>query len=171
MPQRPKCCALPAGASVRRCDQARPAACVLLAPAEFPRETASRNRDFAGMCQREMKRALVSPQHSAPPDCLTVEEAAAVLRISRTTAYAQVNEYLDSGGASGVPAIRVARQIRVPRAALEDQLRAPITWPIPKSVAGQRGAGPTTLVHPSPRDSQISRVPRESTQLALSIDG
>lgn len=120
MPQRPKCCALPA---------------------------------------------------SAPPDCLTVEEAAAVLRISRTTAYAQVNEYLDSGGASGVPAIRVARQIRVPRAALEDQLGAPITWPIPKSVAGQRGAGPTTLVHPSPRDSQISRVPRESTQLALSIDG
>ena len=128
----------------------------------------SRNRDFAGMCQREMKRALVSPQHSAPPDCLTVEEAAAVLHISRTTAYAQVNEYLDSGGASGVPAIRVARQIRVPRAALEDQLGAPITWPIPKSVAGQRGAAPTTLVHPSPRDSRISR---ESTQLALAIDG
>jgi hypothetical protein len=64
-----------------------------------------------------MRRELASSHQSAPPDCLTVDEAAAVLRISRTKAYAQVNEYLDVGGEAGIPAIRIARQIRVPRAA------------------------------------------------------
>jgi excisionase family DNA binding protein len=116
-----------------------------------------------------MKREIARSQQLVPPDGLTVEEAAAVLRISRTKAYAQVNEYLDGGGESGIPAIRIARQIRVPRTALEEWLGGPITWPIPQSTESPRAATPTiTLVHPTSRDS---RAPRESAQLALAIDG
>lgn len=115
-----------------------------------------------------MKRELASSQQSAPPDCLTVDEAAAVLRISRTKAYAQVNEYLAVGGEAGIPAIRIARQIRVPRAALEERLGAPITWPIPKPTKGPTApAPPITLIHRSRRDS---RIPRESAQLSLAIE-
>lgn len=53
------------------------------------------------------------------PPALAVEEAARVLGISRGTAYEGVRMYLTSGGASGIPAIKVGpRTIRVPRAAL-----------------------------------------------------
>jgi len=53
------------------------------------------------------------------PAALTVDEAATVLRIGRATAYEGVRMYLASGGAEGIPAIKVGpRTIRVPRAAL-----------------------------------------------------
>ncbi len=52
------------------------------------------------------------------PLLLTVEEAARVLRLGRSTAYGFVNHYLDSGGVNGIPAIRVGSSIRVPRWAL-----------------------------------------------------
>jgi hypothetical protein len=52
------------------------------------------------------------------PDFLTVEEAAAVLRIGRTSAYLLCQRLRFSGGESGLPVVRVGRQLRVPRAAL-----------------------------------------------------
>ena len=52
------------------------------------------------------------------PVFLTVDEAAAVLRIGRTSAYVHCHEWLDSGGQSGLPCVKVGRQLRVPRAAL-----------------------------------------------------
>jgi Helix-turn-helix domain len=52
------------------------------------------------------------------PDFLTVEEAAAVLRIGRTSAYLLSQRWRFSGGESGLPVVRVGRQLRVPRAAL-----------------------------------------------------
>ena len=48
---------------------------------------------------------------------LTVGEAAA-LRIGRTSAYVLCHEWLRSGGQSGLPCVKVGRQVRVPRAAL-----------------------------------------------------
>jgi excisionase family DNA binding protein len=52
------------------------------------------------------------------PVFLTVDEAAAVLRIGRTSAYVLCHEWLDNGGHTGLPCVKVGRQLRVPRAAL-----------------------------------------------------
>ena len=50
---------------------------------------------------------------------LTVEEAARVLRIGRSAAYEQARRYLVSGGAEGLPVLRLGRALRVPRHALD----------------------------------------------------
>jgi len=52
------------------------------------------------------------------PLMLTLAEAAAVLRIGRTSAYDEARQYLASGGATGIPVIRIGRLLRVPRWAL-----------------------------------------------------
>ena len=50
---------------------------------------------------------------------LTVSEAAAFLRIGRSRGYDLAREYLDSGGTTGLPVIRLgASCLRVPRWAL-----------------------------------------------------
>lgn len=58
------------------------------------------------------------------PDVLTIEEAAAVLRISRGAAYQLAHEYLWSGGHEGLPVFRLGRRLRVPKAALVRLLAA-----------------------------------------------
>ncbi len=50
----------------------------------------------------------------APPDFLRVEEAARILRISRTTAYREARTWLATNGAAGLPVIRLGRILRVP---------------------------------------------------------
>ena len=52
------------------------------------------------------------------PDMLRVEEAAAVLRISRSRAYEEVAAFQHTGGAAGLPSIRIGRSLRVPKRAL-----------------------------------------------------
>jgi hypothetical protein len=54
------------------------------------------------------------------PALLTVEEAARVLRIGRTKAYAMAQEWRDSGGQSGLPVIDLGNVLRVPLAKLEE---------------------------------------------------
>lgn len=53
------------------------------------------------------------------PDVLTIEEAAAVLRISRGAAYQLAHQYLWTGGQEGLPVFRLGRRLRVPKAAIE----------------------------------------------------
>ena len=65
-----------------------------------------------------------------PPDFLTVEEAARIARIGRTTAYDIAREFEATAGASGLPVVRFGKQLRVPRYRLESWLGGPITWPI-----------------------------------------
>jgi Helix-turn-helix domain len=60
------------------------------------------------------------------PDLLTVEEAAAVLRIGRTKAYAMAREWRATGGRSGLPVKDFGNVLRVSRHALEELIGAPI---------------------------------------------
>ena len=50
---------------------------------------------------------------------LRVEEAARLLRISRTSAYVLANRWLDTDGVDGLPAVRIGRSIRIPTVAVE----------------------------------------------------
>jgi hypothetical protein len=52
------------------------------------------------------------------PEFLTVEEAAAVLRIGRTSAYECCRRWRETGGQEGLPVVSFGRLLRVPRAAL-----------------------------------------------------
>ena len=52
------------------------------------------------------------------PALMTVAEAADFLRIGRTLAYQLAQEYLASGGTSGLPVLRFGTCLRVPRWAL-----------------------------------------------------
>jgi hypothetical protein len=65
--------------------------------------------------------------HSEPPAVLTVAEVRRVLRISRTKTYEQANAYLDTGGADGIPCVRVGTSLRFPRLLLEKYIEQPIT--------------------------------------------
>lgn len=92
------------------------------------------------------------------PDLLTIEEAARVLRIGRTKAYAMGQEYRTTNARSGMKVIEVGGQLRVPRAWLEDKLGAPVLSipPVPGS-ARRNGQGieeePKLPVDmPQPRD-------------------
>ena len=78
------------------------------------------------------------------PDFLTVQEAAAVLRIGRSAAYELARRYRVTGGAEGLPVIVLGRLLRVPRAQLE-------VWPVAPSASPRRG-----------RRSRHQAVPRAS---------
>ena len=53
------------------------------------------------------------------PQLLTVDEAARLLRIGRSRAYELANDYLNSGGTTGIPVFRLGPGcLRVPRWAL-----------------------------------------------------
>jgi len=56
------------------------------------------------------------------PEVLTVEEAAKVLRIARTTAYGLTRQWRATGGETGLPVIELGRTLRVSRSALEQLL-------------------------------------------------
>ncbi|HVA10151.1 MAG TPA: helix-turn-helix domain-containing protein [Acidimicrobiales bacterium] len=59
------------------------------------------------------------PSFEDLPLVLTVEEAAAVLRIGRSAAYDQARIFRATNGAEGLLVICGGRNLRVPRAALE----------------------------------------------------
>jgi len=96
------------------------------------------------------------------PDLLTVEEAARVLRIGRTTAYKEVRRCLATGGREGIPVIVVGALLRVPRVLLEAMIGGPVHLPPPpvRSIAS-----PTEVVDlRRPRTTKpASRVRRTTT--------
>ena len=89
---------------------------------------------------------MISSSTSVAPDLLTVEEAARVLRIGRTSAYELVRRFLTTGGAQGIPALRIGHQMRVPRHGLEELLGGPITWPIPDEPVTETAPAPITAI-------------------------
>jgi hypothetical protein len=81
-----------------------------------------------------------------PPDFLTVDEVAAVMRISRNGAYQRVRRGVATDGREGIPAERVDKQFRISRYVIEERLGGPITWPIP----GYHDISNARPAHPAP---------------------
>jgi len=101
------------------------------------------------------------------PDLLTIEEAARVLRIGRTKAYAMGQEWRVTDGRSGIKVREFGGQLRVPRVWIEEQLGAPLRS-IPRrpghgkarDVAGdalmaERAAEPTPIPEPEPEELEL----------------
>jgi hypothetical protein len=63
------------------------------------------------------------------PDFLTVTEAARILRIGRTAAYEQAVRFEATGGAEGLPVIRIGKLLRVPTGRLEAMAGRPLSEP------------------------------------------
>ena len=61
------------------------------------------------------------------PDLLTIEEAARVIRVGRTKAYAMAHEWRTTGGESGLPVIDFGHVLRVPLCQLETMVGGPLT--------------------------------------------
>ena len=106
-----------------------------------------------------MKTSTRNPESPAPPDFLTVDEAARIARIGRTTAYDIAREYETTAGARGLPVVRFGKQLRVPRYRLEDWLGGPITWPIADHDAPV--ASPDVSITP---DASATRVTRRAAR-------
>ena len=110
---------------------------------------------------------------SGPPDFLTLDEAAAVLRVGRSTAYREANAFERSGGQTGIPVVRYGKLFRVPRCRLEEQLGGPITWPLPAAIAVE----PRVVKQPTTRSSRSTKrttkravASRSTAQLSLAIE-
>lgn len=102
---------------------------------------------------------------SGAPALYTVEEAARVLRIGRTKAYAMTRQWRDSGGRAGLPVVDFGHLLRVPRAALEDLLGVELQ-DVPDPVPAERppAAGDHPAVDPATEttDATLSRPARRS---------
>ena len=60
------------------------------------------------------------------PELLTITEAAQLLRISRTTAYAEAKRFELTG--QGLPVIRVGHSLRAPREKLRRLIAGEASW-------------------------------------------
>ncbi len=65
-------------------------------------------------------------------DLLTIEEAAALLRIGRRKAYELATRFEATGGREGLPVVRLGRCLRVVRVRLEQFLLADPPAPAPQ---------------------------------------
>lgn len=81
------------------------------------------------------------PVGAQAPDFLTVSQTAVVLQLGRSTTYGLVGQFVETGGAEGIPAVLVGGQYRVPRARLEELTGGPLTWPPAPRERGARRRG------------------------------
>ena len=107
---------------------------------------------------------LETPSANEPPLLLTIEEAADMLRIGRTLAYALARRY-EAGGLEGLPVIRLGNCLRVPRWALLelariDQIGREAELDLPQ------GARPVVQLSSQARSPRAVR-PRSRKQLRL----
>lgn len=70
----------------------------------------------------ELRIVKVQPALDDLPEVLTVEEAAAILRIGRGAAYELARRWRETDGRHGLPVVVLGRSLRVPRAALRQLL-------------------------------------------------
>jgi len=95
-----------------------------------------------------------SNARASSPAFLTVEEAAAVLRIGRTAAYLLARRWEDTGGAEGLPVVRFGRLLRTPVHELERLAGGAIEptrdAPAPSGSTRQSGAEHRAAPKPTP---------------------
>jgi hypothetical protein len=108
---------------------------------------------------------------------LTVDEAARVLRIGRTKAYALTREYRDTGGRSGIPVVDFGDVLRVPAARIAATLGVTAA-DVVAAVRGSHG-GPAERAAPPeavpagpdetsrPRSARRRPAPATTAQLSL----
>lgn len=101
------------------------------------------------------------------PDLLTIEEAARVLRIGRTKAYAMGQEWRVTEGRSGIKVREFGGQLRVPRVWIEEQLGAPLrsipqrpgranaTHDEGRAPTTERAAEPASTPKPEPAELEL----------------
>jgi hypothetical protein len=116
---------------------------------------------------------------SGLPELLTVEEAARLIRVGRTKAYAMTQQWRATNGQSGLPVVDFGDVLRVPRRALEELLGvelhgdlatpsivdAPAAPAVP-TAAGDAAASPAPRRRPS-RDRNTRRETGPADQLDL----
>ncbi len=68
---------------------------------------------------------MAATETDTSTEVLTVDEAAAILRISRNAAYAAARQWRATGGKAGLPCIEIGRTLRVPRTELDRLLGRP----------------------------------------------
>jgi hypothetical protein len=91
---------------------------------------------------------------------LTVEEAARVLRIGRTKAYALTREYRQTEGRSGLPVVDFGDVLRVPAS----QIAATLGVTVPEVIAAVRGSRRSATGRPIPASSFPDRPARPGTR-------
>jgi hypothetical protein len=107
------------------------------------------------------------------PDLLTVEEAARLIRVGRTKAYAMAQEWRATGGRSGLPVVDFGHVLRVPRRALEELIGAELTGPLqsePQALSGcTEPPTPSPVIPPTdaPDRAPRRRRPQRPAQPAL----
>jgi hypothetical protein len=90
------------------------------------------------------------------PNTLTVEEAAKVLRIGRTAAYALAREWRRTNGASGLPVLELGRTLRVPRHALQLMLEGrQVSGGEAEGASRARGHHPVAQRRPAPTQGAL----------------
>ena len=98
-------------------------------------------------------------------EVLTVEEAAAVLRIGRGLAYEQAQLFRQTQGREGLPVLVIGRCLRVPRSALEELIglsgvsRAIPPGPASGSLATSPESRPQSRAAASTSTTRRSRLP------------
>lgn len=106
---------------------------------------------------RDAVPSTTSSTSPGPPAFLTVEEAAAVLRIGRTAAYLLAGRWEDTSGAEGLPVVRFGRLLRVPVHELQRLAGGAIDL-APRATATPR-TPPTASTPSKPASSNAARKP------------
>lgn len=65
---------------------------------------------------------MTASETETSTEVLTIDEAAAILRISRNAAYTLARQWRTTGGRIGLPCLELGRSLRVPRAAIRQML-------------------------------------------------
>lgn len=99
----------------------------------------------------------------AVPDFFTVEEAARVIRVGRTKAYAMTAEWRVTGGRSGLPVVDFGHTLRVPRAALEQLIGGELTGNRVPARPRKRADGP--------RRAEVPNQPAASDDASAPVNG